>query len=124
MSISRIAIVSLPVTDPERSRDFFRDVLGFEVRRDNPMGPDQRWIEVAPAGADTSLTLVTWFESMPPGSVSGLVLETADIDDEHHQLQSRGLEIGDVESAPWGRFATFRDPDGNGFVLQEAAQGA
>ncbi len=122
MSINRIAIVSLPVTDPERSRAFFCDVLGFEVRRDNPMGPDQRWIEVAPAGADTSLTLVTWFENMPPGSVSGLVLDTSHIEDSRSELIARGLEIGDIESAPWGRFATFRDPDGNGFVLQEASQ--
>ncbi len=122
MSINRIAIVSLPVTDPERSRAFFCDVLGFEVRRDNPMGPNQRWVEVAPPGANTSLTLVTWFETMPPGSVTGLVLDTADIEDSHRQLTERGLDIGAIESAPWGRFATFKDPDGNGFVLQEASQ--
>jgi len=121
MSIRHIDIVSVPVSDPERSLGFYRDRLGFEVIRDNPMGPDQRWIEVGPPGAETSLTLVTWFEKMPPGSVQGLVVGTGDIEATHGALRERGVEISDIDDAPWGRFAVFSDPDGNGLVLSQAA---
>ncbi len=124
MPIRDIAIISIPVSDPQRSRDFFRDRLGFEVLRDNPMGPDRQWIQLGPPGGSTSLTLVTWFEQMQPGSVTGIVLDTADLDATHAELVERGLELGEVQSAPWGRFATFDDPDGNGFVIQETAPGA
>ncbi|MEO3743161.1 glyoxalase superfamily protein [Plantactinospora sp. B5E13] len=119
MTISRIQLLSLPVTDQDRARDFYVDVLGFDLLGDNPMGPDRRWVQVAPKGADTSITLVTWFDAMPPGSVRGLVLETDDLDGDVTELTRRGVRIqGGVQEAPWGRFVTFDDPDGNGIVLQ------
>ncbi|MBU1306966.1 MAG: VOC family protein [Alphaproteobacteria bacterium] len=119
--IDRIAIVSLPVSDQAASKRFYTEVLGFAVLRDNPMGPDQRWVQVGPAGGGASFTLVTWFDSMPAGSVSGIVLETADIAADVARLKGLGLTISDVDSQPWGTFATFEDPDGNGFVLQQSA---
>lgn len=124
MPIRDISIISIPVRDPRHSRDFFRDRLGFEVLRDNPMGPDQQWIELGPPGGSTSITLVTWFEAMRPGGVTGVVLDTADLDATHTELVGRGLKLGEIQSAPWGRFVTFNDPDGNGFVIQETAPGA
>ena len=122
--ISNIAIVSLPVSDQQVAKRFYRDVLGFEIIRDNPMGPDQQWIQLGPRGAQTSFTLVTWFDSMKPGSLSGIVLETADVVAEVVRLKALGLAISDVQKQPWGQFATFEDPDGNGFVLQQSAPGA
>ena len=80
MAIDRIQLLSIPVRDQEVAKAFYVDVLGFDLVRDNPMGPDQRWVEVAPRGAATSMTLVTWFETMPPGSLRGLVLETDDLE--------------------------------------------
>ncbi|MEE6261463.1 VOC family protein [Plantactinospora sonchi] len=119
MTINRIQLLSLPVTDQDRARDFYVDVLGFDLLGDNPMGPERRWVQVAPKGADTSITLVTWFDTMPPGSVKGLVLETDDLDGDVADLTRRGVRIqGGVQEAPWGRFVTFDDPDGNGIVLQ------
>lgn len=118
---NRIDIVSIPVSDQAAAKQFYVDMLGFEVVRDNPMGPDQQWVELAPPGAETSITLVTWFASMPPGSVQGLVLDTSDIDNAHEILTAKGLEIGSIESAPWGKFATFSDPDNDGWVLQQSA---
>ena len=70
----------IPVSDQAAAKGFYTDVLGFEVVRDNPMGPEQRWIQLRPPGADTSITLVTWLEAMPAGSVKGLVLSCDDID--------------------------------------------
>jgi catechol 2,3-dioxygenase-like lactoylglutathione lyase family enzyme len=123
MNISRIAVVSIPVKDQQAAKAFYRDVLGFSVVRDNPMGPDQRWVQLAPEGAETSITLVTWFPNMQPGGVTGLVLETDDVAAAHAELGARGLALSPLESAPWGQYATFNDPDGNGWVLQQSAPG-
>ena len=119
-----LQIVSVPVTDQERSKTFYVDTLGFELRRDNPMGPDQRWIEVAPKGGQTSVTLVTWFETMPPGCVKGLVLATDDIQSTYDELAARGVKFaGPIQREFWGTFAEFDDPDGNGWVVMQEPSG-
>lgn len=123
MTITHVQLLSLPVADQDRSRDFYVDTLGFTLMRDNPMG-DRRWVQVAPEGAATSVTLVTSFPTMPPGSLKGLVLETDDLDGDVTRLTGLGVPIeGGVQQAPWGRFVTFHDPDGNGIVLQATARG-
>lgn len=120
-----VRVVSIPVTDQERAREFYVDKLGFELR--SPPGvewaPGQKWIQVAPPGAQTALTLVTWYESMQPGSIQGLVLATDDLDRRHQELLARGVQFsGDKTQAPWGRHIQFVDPDGNGWVLLEPAR--
>ena len=119
--IEAVSIVSIPVSDQDAARRFYTEILGFELVRDNPMGPGQRWVQVAPPGARTSFTLVTWFESMPPGCISGIVLETPNLEEERRRLAAAGLSTSAVQSAPWGTFVTFEDLDGNGFVLQQSA---
>lgn len=122
MHVSHIDIISIPVSDQDASRDFYRDVLGFEVLRDDAFG-DGRWLQLGLRGARTSITLVTWFEAMPPGGAQGMVLATSDLTADHAWLVRHGADVGDVASAPWGRSATFADPDGNRWVLQEAPAG-
>lgn len=124
MSINKIDIISIPVSDQGESKQFYEKIVGFKVIRDNPFPPNGRWIELAPADAETSITLVTWFDNMPPGSIQGAVLDTSDITTTHEELESRGLKISPIEDAPWGKYATFSDPDGNGWVLQEVAPDA
>jgi len=120
VALAHLRIVSVPVADQDRAKAFYVDVLGFEVRADAPFGAGQRWVEVAPPGAETSLTLVTWFPTMPPGGSSGLVLGCEDIEEDYAALAARGVAFaGPVEDAPWGRFASFADPDGNGWVLAQ-----
>jgi catechol 2,3-dioxygenase-like lactoylglutathione lyase family enzyme len=119
---SRLAMVSVPVSDQERAKRFYSEVLGFTVLTDAPFQPNARWIEMAPGGARPSITLVNWFPTMPPGSVKGLVLTATDLDAAWRTLTERGSSPTPIESAPWGRYTTFSDPDGNGWVLQEAAR--
>jgi catechol 2,3-dioxygenase-like lactoylglutathione lyase family enzyme len=119
MTITHVQLLSLPVRDQDRARDFYVNVLGFDVVRENPMGPDARWVEVAPKAGQTSITLVTWFPTMPPGSVKGMVLRTDDLEVDVAALTERGVTIeGGIQEQLWGRFVTFDDPDGNGIVLQ------
>jgi len=118
MAMKAIQLFSIPVSDPERAKTFYVDTLGWELVRD-AMGPDQRWVQVRPRGGDTSVTLVTWFESMPAGSMRGAVIETDDLEADQASLLARGVRVdAAIEEAPWGRWVTFDDPDGNGFVLQ------
>jgi uncharacterized glyoxalase superfamily protein PhnB len=74
-----------------------------------------------PGGAGTSLTLVTWFESMPPGSLRGMVLTCDDLGRTYQRLVADGVEIDrELAEQPWGKEAVIRDPDGNRLVLQES----
>ena len=119
MTITRIELLSLPVRDQDRAREFYVGTLGFRLVRENAMGPAQRWIQVAPNGAQTSITLVTWFDTMPPGSLRGLVLHADDLDAEVAALTDRGVSVPEgIQEAEWGRYAVFADPDGNGLVLR------
>ena len=112
------------MTDQGRALDFYVGVLGFDLVADTGMGPGMRWVQVRPPGGTTSITLVTWFETMPAGSSRGTVLETDDLEGEVDRLRGVGVAVeGEIQEAPWGRYVTFDDPDGNGLVLQATAVG-
>jgi predicted enzyme related to lactoylglutathione lyase len=119
MAILSFEIISVPVSDPERAKAFYRDVLGFALLRDEPMGPDMQWIQLAPNGCATTIALVTWFDRMPPGGLQGVMLNVSDIDHEHAELSARGLALSSIEQQPWGRYSMFSDPDGNGWILRQ-----
>jgi catechol 2,3-dioxygenase-like lactoylglutathione lyase family enzyme len=119
MSDLAVAIISVPVADQRRARDFYRDKLGFHVVTEHPgvMGPGRDWIQLAAPGGGSGITLVNWFDTMPAGSLRGLVIETGDIDTAHGRLRAAGVSIDDIKDEPWGRFAPFHDSEGNGLVL-------
>jgi catechol 2,3-dioxygenase-like lactoylglutathione lyase family enzyme len=121
MAITNVQVLSVPVSDQDRAKAFYADVLGFQVLADNPMGPGQRWVQLAPPGAQTSVTLVTWFENMPPGSLSGLVLQSSELEADRASLMAGGAQVSEIEDQPWGSFFTSSDPDGNGLVIRAAA---
>jgi uncharacterized glyoxalase superfamily protein PhnB len=77
------------------------------------------WIQLAPPGQSVTIALVTWFETMKPGGLQGVMVNTEDIDAEHAALRGRGLELSEIKQEPWGRYAMFADPDGNGWVLRQ-----
>jgi catechol 2,3-dioxygenase-like lactoylglutathione lyase family enzyme len=123
MAIVSFEILSVPVADQERAKLFYRDVLGFELLREMPMGPNQKWIQLAPKACSTTIALVTWFDAMRPGGLQGVMLNVTDIDADHAELTSRGLDLSAIRQEPWGRFATFSDPDGNGWILRQEPPG-
>ena len=116
--IKGVQVVSVPVSDQDRAKFFYMDSLGFELRRENVFGDSMRWIEVTPKGSATSLTLVTWFEDMPPGSLQGLVFAVDNLQATYEELLGKGVPFDFPPSEmPGGLQAVFRDPDGNGFVI-------
>ena len=114
--ITGVATVAIPVTDQDRALEFYVGQLGFETRRDVPFG-DGRWIEVAPAGAATTIALV------PAGIPAGIRLTTRGADADHADLRARGVdadpEVMRIPDAP--PMFGLRDPDGNTLILVEGA---
>lgn len=119
MSIVSFEIVSVPVSDAQRAKHFYRDVLGFALVREESMGPDMQWIQLAPNGSPVTIALVTWFDAMKPGGLQGVMINSTDIDRDHADLTARGVQLSAIGEEPWGRFATFADPDGNGWILRQ-----
>lgn len=119
MNFSRVAVISIPVADQDAAKTFYTEKLGFQIHTDAQFGENQRWLMLNLPGVETHITLVTWFPQMPPGNAQGMVLETKDIQADYAELQARGLSTSPIESAPWGSYLTFSDPDGNGWVLQQ-----
>ena len=118
--ITRVGTVVLPVSDQDEAIAFFTDTLGFETRLDAEFAPGQRWIEVAPAGAETSIALVA------QGASEGveISLATDDAEADHEAMLAAGVEA-DAELIRMGEgvppMFTFRDPDGNRFRMVERA---
>jgi catechol 2,3-dioxygenase-like lactoylglutathione lyase family enzyme len=108
--ITRLSSVGVQAGDLDQAVEFYVEKLGFEKRRDDPMGPDARWVELAPPGAETSVVPFT----------PGLVFACDDIEATCRELRGRGVEFteGPSEQA-WGRWAQFRGPDGNEHALIE-----
>jgi len=119
-AITRIGTVIVPVSDQDAALEFYVGKLGFEKRIDGEYAPGERWIEVAPPGAATTIALVPAREGEPnPIEVS---LATEDADSDHAQLRAEGVEA-DAEVMRMGDYVppmfTFRDPDGNRFRMVE-----
>ena len=113
-----IEIISIPVTDQARSKEFYIN-LGFEIVVEAPFEDDKQWIQLAFPGNEVSITLVTWFDNMPPGCINGFVIKTDDIKADTAALESKGIKVGSLDKTPWGLFASISDPDGNRLSLHE-----
>ena len=125
----------LPHSDPDASRAFYRDTLGFEVRNDVGY-KGMRWITVGPAGqpgtsivlhppaADPGITddeRRTIAEMMAKGTYGGINLATKNLDDTFDRLQAGGAEVvQEPTDQPYGvRDSAFRDPAGNLIRIQQ-----
>lgn len=119
--MQRVTVVSVPVSDQQAAKSFYVDSLGFELLAEATFGDDLHWIQVGPPGSQASLTLVTWFDEMPAGSLRGLVIETDDLGQDYERLTGNGVSfLGPPAPQPGGTFATLTDPDGNQISLRQA----
>lgn len=124
--ITKINTVSLYVADQGRARDFYVDVLGFEVTTDADMGEMGRWLEVAPPGAQTAFVLAdaAKFEKTDLiGKSADVTLECSDLKELHDQLVAKGVQVTEPETQSWGSFLRLADPDGHEFVVSEESGG-
>lgn len=117
--IQGIKFVSIPVRDQKRALDFYTEKLSFTIITDQPFSPAQRWIELRIPKAETRVTLFTpEGHEGRIGTFSGISFWTDDVEKSYAELSARGVPFdGPPEKQPWGTFATFKDSEGNSFVL-------
>ena len=123
--ITQVGTVMLPVSDQDRALEFYVGTLGFEKRIDTPYGEGDRWVEVAPPGAETSIALVPPREGESAGIESRIGLTTEDVDADHADLKARGVEVDDEVmrmGGPVPPMFFFKDPDGNNLLLVERTE--
>jgi predicted enzyme related to lactoylglutathione lyase len=119
-NITQVGTVIVPVSDQDRALEFYLGKLGFEKRMDASFGAGERWVEVAPPGAATTIALVPRREGDPTGTEVSFTTRDAEAD--HATLRARGVDadaalirMGDQVPPMF----TFRDPDGNRFRMVE-----
>lgn len=136
----KLEVVVLPVSDVERAKQFYQG-LGWRLDADFAYGDDWRLVQMTPPGSPCSIMFGKGFTSAAPGSVHGTMLVVDDVDAARTALNELGAKVSDVfhfennllravgnegrlaglapQRASYFSFATFSDPDGNSFLLQE-----
>ena len=133
----KLELVLVPVSDVDRAKTFYTDKASFNLDVDHSVGDEFRVVQLTPPGSACSISIGIGITDAVPGSVRGLHLVVSDVDAAREELAARGVdvsEVGHFESGEWrpgpdtqrrdySSFAFFSDPDGNGWVLQEARRG-
>ena len=115
----KLELVAVPVTDIDRAKAFYAEKAGFNADQDHTVSEELRFVQLTPPGSACSIALGKGLTSAEPGSIEGLQLVVADIEAARKELLGRGVEVGEVEDFPWGRFIYFSDPDGNRWSVQQ-----
>jgi predicted enzyme related to lactoylglutathione lyase len=115
----KLELMVLPVSDVDRAKDFYADQLGFNVDVDHRAGDAFRVVQLTPPGSACSITIGQGVTDAEPGSVRGLQLVVTDIEKARDELTGRGVDVGEIQDFPWGRFVFFTDPDGNAWSVQQ-----
>ena len=136
-----LEVMVLPVADVERAKNFYKTTLGWREDGDHSLGDSYRVVQLTPPGSACSVIFGSGITSAAPGSAQGMTLVVKDINTARAELSGRGAQLSEVFHdatgvfhhagtkdrvsglAPnrdsYGSFASFSDPDGNGWFLQE-----
>ena len=131
----RFEVAVLPVADVDRAKAFYQR-LGWRLDADFPIDEHFRIVQFTPPGSPASIQFGTGTSTMPPGSIKDMYLIVEDIQAARDELISRGADVSEIwhgrglgaeghEPGPapdgqsYGSFASFSDPDGNRYLLQE-----
>jgi catechol 2,3-dioxygenase-like lactoylglutathione lyase family enzyme len=126
----KLEVVTVPVSDVERAKRFYQS-LGWRLDADFSVGDDVRLVQMTPPHSQCSIHFGKGFTTTEPGSLERLYLAVEDIDAAREDLVSRGVDVSEVEEQPkppgfpdspgrsYFAYASFQDPDGNGWLLQE-----
>jgi len=118
----KVELLQIPVTDIDRAKAFYVEKLGFNVDLDVSPGDKVRIVQLTPPGSACSIGLWAGLPDMEmkPGSVRGGHLVVGNIHQAREALVGRGVQVSELTGPDRGvTYATFSDPDGNTWVLQE-----
>ena len=124
-NIEKLGRVLVPVSDQDRALEFYTDRLGFETRMDVAYGDGDRWVEVSPAGAATTVALIPPREGDPVGVETRIGFTTADVDADHADLKARGVDVDDEVMRmgdPVPPMFFLRDQDGNSALVVQRGE--
>lgn len=123
--INKIGKITLYVNNQEEAKKFWTERLNFVVKFEQAMGPNMKWLEVGPSESEFT-TFVLYDKNLmlaqnPSTNVlhPSILLSTTDIENAYSQMKSRGVEVGDLMSMPYGKMFSFKDQDGNEYLLRE-----
>jgi catechol 2,3-dioxygenase-like lactoylglutathione lyase family enzyme len=136
----KLEVIILPVSDVDKAKDFYQ-TLGFRLDVDHTATDDFRVVQLTPPGSECSIIIGHGVTTAEPGSSQGLHLIVSDIEAARADLVARGVEVDEVfhdagggfhhagttarvlgpqpQRHSYASFASFSDPDGNGWFLQE-----
>lgn len=114
----KLELVAVPVTDVDRAKAFYEKV-GFQVDHDHTVSDEVRFVQLTPPGSACSIAIGKGLTGMVPGSLDNMQAVVDDVEAARADLLERGIEVSEVDDQPWGSFAYFADPDGNGWALQQ-----
>jgi catechol 2,3-dioxygenase-like lactoylglutathione lyase family enzyme len=126
----KLEVVVVPVSDVDRAKAFYSEMVGFKVDVDRRISEAFRVVQLTPSGSACSITLGTGLSSMSPGSLQGLQLVVSDIEAARAELVERGVAVSAIQhfedgvrvdgrGDDWNSFIFFSDPDGNSWTVQE-----
>jgi catechol 2,3-dioxygenase-like lactoylglutathione lyase family enzyme len=135
----KLEVIVLPVTDVDRAKAFYEQ-LDFRLDADFTVDDGFRVVQLTPPGSQASIIFGTGLTTAPAGSVDRMILVVRDVEQARTELVERGADVSEVfheagifvhpgtdhriggahpERADYASFASFSDPDGNGWLLQE-----
>jgi len=115
----KLELITVPVSDVDRAKDFYVEKAGFHADFDQTVNDELRFVQLTPPGSACSICLGIGLTEKEPGSAAGLQIVVPDIEAAHAELSSRGTDVSEIDDQPWGRFVYFRDPDGNPWAIQQ-----
>lgn len=115
----KIELLAVPVSDVDRAKAFYVDQVGFHADHDYRVNENLRFVQLTPPGSACSIVIGEGITEMAPGSQQGIQVVVADAEAARAALIANGVEASEIDDQPWGRFVFFKDPDGNGWALQQ-----
>jgi catechol 2,3-dioxygenase-like lactoylglutathione lyase family enzyme len=114
----KLELVTIPVSDVDRAKAFYVERAGFVADHDHVVQEGLRFVQLTPPGSACSIAIGDGLTDVTPGSAQAQLV-VADIGTARDELRSRGVDVGDVQTFPWGSFVFFADPDGNRWAVQQ-----
>jgi predicted enzyme related to lactoylglutathione lyase len=115
----KLELIYVNVSDVDRAIEFYVEKAGFNLDHDHRVSDEMRFVQLTPPGSACSIAIGTGLAATEPGRPAVLQLVVDDADAARAELAKRGLDVGEVQEFPWGRFVFFSDPDGNTWSVQQ-----
>ncbi len=126
----KLELVTVPVTDVDRAKNFYSEQVGFVVDVDHRVSDEFRVVQLTPPGSACSIAIGIGISESAPGSFQRLQMVVTDVEAARAELVERGVEVSEVRhfedgvmlegpGGDWNSFVFFSDPDGNGWAVQQ-----